>query len=74
MTRIYEFDIGSKIDDNLVASWKRWERYKSHVDNWAKFIRNLPDVEYATYSENDETTIVTFTSESALTMFLLRWA
>lgn len=71
---LYEFTLGSQLDDNLYATWKQWEQHTSNVKNWTGFMRSLPGVADATYYENYETTEVIFNSEEELSMFLLRWS
>lgn len=71
---LYEFTLGSTLDDNLYAAWKQWEKHTSNVKNWTGFVRSLPGVADATYYENYETTEVIFKSEEELSMFLLRWS
>lgn len=74
MTIKYSFNLESKIDDNLTAAWKNSDNYEHNSENWLRFVQSVVEVEAASYDKDKEISHLTFTDESALSLFLLRWS
>lgn len=63
----YSFKVGSTVDRNLTDAWM-----KEDPCTWLTFLVNLPNVLNAEFTSRNIITL-SFDSESAISLFLLRW-